>query len=165
MHRGSSWPENWIFFIIFGHSRLDRRPDPSVSPRRSRQVLTVGTPVLRRRDVNGVADDPDSGRCSRARRSFTGHRSGEVEENSGDGQARQRPSTAKGITFVTLEDETGYAYLSVRQRIWESCRRIAREAAGHCFLVGRTLLCFVVELHNRRSMTNFSAERMVREIE
>src|SRR5207247_462551 len=32
---------------------------------------------------------------------------------------RQRPSTANGITFVTLEDETGTANLIVHQRTWE----------------------------------------------
>jgi len=43
---------------------------------------------------------------------------------------RQRPSTAKGITFVTLEDETGFANLIVRQEVWERYRRVARSAAA-----------------------------------
>jgi error-prone DNA polymerase len=42
---------------------------------------------------------------------------------------RQRPSTANGITFVTLEDETGMTNLIVRQQVWERCRRVARTAA------------------------------------
>jgi error-prone DNA polymerase len=41
---------------------------------------------------------------------------------------RQRPSTAKGITFVTLEDETGTANLVVHQRTWDRFYRIARRA-------------------------------------
>jgi error-prone DNA polymerase len=41
---------------------------------------------------------------------------------------RQRPSTAKGITFVTLEDETGMANLIIRQNVWERHRRVARQA-------------------------------------
>jgi error-prone DNA polymerase len=41
---------------------------------------------------------------------------------------RQRPSTAKGITFVTLEDETGMVNMIVRQEIWERYRRVARTA-------------------------------------
>ena len=32
---------------------------------------------------------------------------------------RQRPSTANGITFVTLEDETGTVNLIVRPEVWE----------------------------------------------
>jgi error-prone DNA polymerase len=38
---------------------------------------------------------------------------------------RQRPSTAKGVTFVTLEDETGMANLIVWPNVWECYRRIA----------------------------------------
>ncbi len=41
---------------------------------------------------------------------------------------RQRPSTAKGITFVTLEDETGTANLVVKQNIWQRYYRIARRS-------------------------------------
>ena len=41
---------------------------------------------------------------------------------------RQRPSTAKGITFVTLEDETGTINLVVHQRTWDRFYRIARRA-------------------------------------
>ncbi|MEQ8785755.1 MAG: error-prone DNA polymerase [Pirellulaceae bacterium] len=41
---------------------------------------------------------------------------------------RQRPSTAKGITFVTLEDETGIANLVLRQAIWERYYEIARRS-------------------------------------
>jgi error-prone DNA polymerase len=41
---------------------------------------------------------------------------------------RQRPSTAKGITFVTLEDETGTINLVVHQRTWDRFYRVARRA-------------------------------------
>ena len=41
---------------------------------------------------------------------------------------RQRPSTAKGITFVTLEDETGTANLIVRPAVWQRYRRAAAGA-------------------------------------
>lgn len=41
---------------------------------------------------------------------------------------RQRPSTAKGITFVTIEDETGTANLVVKQHIWERYYAIARRS-------------------------------------
>jgi error-prone DNA polymerase len=43
---------------------------------------------------------------------------------------RQRPSTAKGITFVTLEDETGQVNLIVKPDIWERFYRVARTAAA-----------------------------------
>jgi error-prone DNA polymerase len=41
---------------------------------------------------------------------------------------RQRPSTAKGITFVTLEDETGTINLIVRQQVWDRYHAIARRS-------------------------------------
>jgi error-prone DNA polymerase len=43
---------------------------------------------------------------------------------------RQRPSTANGITFVTLEDETGIVNLIVRRAVWERYRKIARRAVA-----------------------------------
>ena len=41
---------------------------------------------------------------------------------------RQRPATAKGITFMTLEDETGIANLLVRPRVWQRFRAAALRA-------------------------------------
>ncbi|MFO0790066.1 MAG: error-prone DNA polymerase [Pirellulales bacterium] len=41
---------------------------------------------------------------------------------------RQRPGTAKGITFVTLEDETGTVNLVVHQQTWDRFYRIARRS-------------------------------------
>jgi error-prone DNA polymerase len=41
---------------------------------------------------------------------------------------RQRPQTAKGITFMTLEDETGSANLIVRPQVWKRFHRVARLA-------------------------------------
>ena len=41
---------------------------------------------------------------------------------------RQRPSTANGITFVTMEDETGTANLVVKQQVWERYYQVARQS-------------------------------------
>jgi error-prone DNA polymerase len=41
---------------------------------------------------------------------------------------RQRPSTAKGITFVTLEDETATANLIIRPEVWKRFRTPALNA-------------------------------------
>jgi error-prone DNA polymerase len=43
---------------------------------------------------------------------------------------RQRPSTAKGITFVTVEDETGVVNLIIRPDVFAEHRTVARAAAG-----------------------------------
>ena len=41
---------------------------------------------------------------------------------------RQRPGTDKGITFITLEDETGTANLIVRMSVWNRYRQAAHGA-------------------------------------
>jgi error-prone DNA polymerase len=41
---------------------------------------------------------------------------------------RQRPGTAKGVTFMTIEDETGTVNLIVWRHVWERYRRVARQA-------------------------------------
>jgi error-prone DNA polymerase len=51
--------------------------------------------------------------------------------------SRQRPETAKGITFMTLEDETGTTNLIIRAHVWERFHRIGRQAGA---LVARGLL-------------------------
>ena len=43
---------------------------------------------------------------------------------------RQRPGTAKGVTFVTLEDESGQVNLVVWQSVWDRYRRVARSASA-----------------------------------
>ena len=42
---------------------------------------------------------------------------------------RQRPQTAAGITFMTLEDETGIANLVIYPSVWQRFRRVARFAS------------------------------------
>jgi error-prone DNA polymerase len=50
---------------------------------------------------------------------------------------RQHPGTARGITFITLEDETGTANLIVHPDVWNRFRTVARTATA---LVVRGLL-------------------------
>jgi error-prone DNA polymerase len=47
---------------------------------------------------------------------------------------RQRPSTAGGVIFMTLEDETGISNLIVRPGIYKQYRRIARHGVA---IIGR----------------------------
>lgn len=50
---------------------------------------------------------------------------------------RQRPTTASGITFLSLEDETGLTNVVCSQGLWRRYRRVLRESSG---LVVRGLL-------------------------
>jgi hypothetical protein len=45
---------------------------------------------------------------------------------------RQRPSTAKGIVFMTVEDESGIANLIFRPQVYERLRKAVRHAAAIC---------------------------------
>jgi error-prone DNA polymerase len=42
---------------------------------------------------------------------------------------RQRPATASGITFVTLEDETGISNLVIYPSVWQKFRQVAKFAS------------------------------------
>ena len=44
---------------------------------------------------------------------------------------RQRPGTAKGFVFLTLEDETGIANIIIRPDLYATARLVVIEAAGH----------------------------------
>jgi error-prone DNA polymerase len=50
---------------------------------------------------------------------------GRVVRVAGIVTARQRPQSAAGVMFITLEDETGYVNLIVWERVWSRARRIA----------------------------------------
>jgi error-prone DNA polymerase len=47
-------------------------------------------------------------------------------------QSRQRPGTASGIVFITLEDETGISNLVLYSRVFEENRRVAQGAMLLC---------------------------------
>jgi error-prone DNA polymerase len=67
---------------------------------------------------------------------------------------RQRPGTASGVTFVTLEDDTGYVNLIVWKRIGARYRRELLhsrllEAEGYLQREGEVLHVIVERLHDR----------------
>jgi error-prone DNA polymerase len=43
---------------------------------------------------------------------------------------RQRPGTARGVTFLNIEDETGQTNVIVDEVVWQRHRRVARESGG-----------------------------------
>ena len=67
---------------------------------------------------------------------------------------RQRPGTASGVTFVTLEDDTGYVNLIVWKRIGVQYRRELLhsrllEAKGYLQREGEVLHVIVERLYDR----------------
>lgn len=67
---------------------------------------------------------------------------------------RQRPATARGVTFINLEDETGMVNVIVDEVIWQRYRRVARESGG---LVIRGML-----ENTRDGVVNVLAEKLER---
>jgi error-prone DNA polymerase len=65
---------------------------------------------------------------------------------------RQRPSSASGVTFVTLEDETGYVNLVVWERLAERARRA---------LLGARLLGVVGIVQKESGVLHVIAEQLV----
>jgi error-prone DNA polymerase len=66
---------------------------------------------------------------------------------------RQRPGTAKGIVFETLEDETGIVNLIIRPDVFERCRSAARHASvlqadGYVERQGQVLHVMAMRLHD-----------------
>jgi error-prone DNA polymerase len=65
---------------------------------------------------------------------------------------RQRPSSARGVTFVTLEDETGMANLIIKPAVWERHHRVASSA--------RAMLAFGT-LQNQQGVVHLLVSRLV----
>src|SRR6185312_483366 len=69
-------------------------------------------------------------------REATAARDGRWLEAAGIVLVRQRPGSAKGVMFITIEDETGIANLVVWEKIFEKYRRIVL-SAGMIGVYGR----------------------------
>ena len=106
---------------------LAPQPLPAVNPLRAVVADYAGTGLsLRAHPVSFVRDGlarrgaVECARMAAFRRATVG----------GLVTCRQRPSTASGILFVTLEDETGVANLIVRPRTYARFRAVARHASA-----------------------------------
>ncbi len=78
--------------------------------------------------------------------------------------SRQRPSTAKGIVFLTLEDETGVANVIVKPRVFERHWQITRRARivivrGHIERQGEVVHMIARELESLDTLMSEIASR------
>ncbi|MEI6557100.1 MAG: error-prone DNA polymerase [Rhodospirillaceae bacterium] len=78
-------------------------------------------------------------------------RSGQKLAVAGLVTVRQRPGTAKGVIFVTLEDETAVANLIVTPPVFESCRKA---------LIGARLLAASGRVENRERVVHLLVDRL-----
>jgi error-prone DNA polymerase len=84
-------------------------------------------------------------------REVAGRDNGKTVHTAGLVITRQRPSSAAGVTFVTLEDETGYVNLVV----WDSVAERSRRA-----LLGAALLGVVGKVQKDGAVLHVIAERL-----
>jgi len=80
---------------------------------------------LKAHPISFVRDELDRKRCVTAKQ-LPDLRDGRHVRVAGLVLLRQQPSTAKGIIFVTLEDETGSINLVVFPKVWERFYRVAK---------------------------------------
>jgi error-prone DNA polymerase len=80
-------------------------------------------------------------------------RHGETVRIAGLVVGRQRPATASGVTFVTVEDETGVANVVVRKQLFEQSYAAARYAK---------ILLVVGRLEKKGGVTHVLAEQLER---
>ncbi len=78
-------------------------------------------------------------------------RSGERVTVAGLVLVRQRPGTAKGVIFMTLEDETGVANIIVWPKAFERLRAI---------VIGARFVAVTGKLQNEAGVIHIIAERM-----
>jgi len=86
--------------------------------------LTTGV-SLKGHPIAFVREELEAQRCVRSC-DLPGLRDGRHVRVAGLVLMRQRPSTAKGITFVTIEDETGSINLVMFAAVWKREFRVAR---------------------------------------
>lgn len=77
---------------------------------------------------------------------------------------RQRPSTASGVVFITIEDETGAANLILYPKVYERFRRAARHSVaiyvhGKVERQGEVVHVMVNRLMDLRDATDFATVR------
>jgi error-prone DNA polymerase len=116
--------------------RLAAEPDPE--PAVALTPMTAGRQVvedyrstglsLRRHPVSFLRADLDGRRIVRCA-DLTSLRDGRRLEVAGIILVRQRPGSARGVLFVTIEDETGHANLILWPSVFEAQRRLVLSAS------------------------------------
>ena len=97
-------------------------PQPSLGEEVQTDYATLGT-TLGPHPLSLLRDDLRARRC-RSSRELDGLSNGRLVKVAGLVIGRQRPQTASGITFVTLEDEHGMLNVVVRLELAERQRRV-----------------------------------------
>jgi error-prone DNA polymerase len=121
---------------------------PGMSEEKEAQADLWATGISMRHPVEFVRDRLDALGCLTVARALAAERNGVRASIGGIVTHRQRPSTAKGVIFFNLEDETGLLNVIVLPDIWQANREVARRNPG--LVIGGVL-------EYRDGVTNFVA--------
>ena len=124
--------------FVAAAAREDEPVPEMIEPIAALRPMTAGTEVvedyghvgltLRRHPVAFLRDDLTARRIVTCTQAMDA-RDGRWLEAAGLVLVRQRPGSAKGVMFITLEDETGIANLVVWPQVFEKFRRIVMSAS------------------------------------
>ena len=144
-------------------ARHDERPPPEINEEVVRlKAMTTGREVVEDYRQVGLTlrDHPVTFlRADLARRNIatceaaTVQRDGKFIKLAGLVLVRQKPGSAKGVMFITLEDETGVANLVIWPSLYEKQRRLILTASmmgveGRVHREGEVVHVVVVRLHD-----------------
>src|SRR2546421_507795 len=110
--------------------QIRHRPSPAPMPLGQEVMTDYATPTLsiKKHPLELVRDHLNALRITTAAQIATAP-DGRWVKVAGLVLIRQRPGTASGVVFVTLEDETGVTNLIVRPNVYERFRPAARHAS------------------------------------
>jgi error-prone DNA polymerase len=121
-----------------------------MSPPEVMQAELWSTSISPTHPVHFLRPELDRIGCARAADVLALHVHGKRMKVGGLITHRQRPSTARGVRFLNLEDETGLINVVVLPQVWEANYEVARKAIG-------VVIDGVVEYQD--GVTNFVAHR------
>ncbi len=125
-------------------------PLPGMSELEEMQADLWSTGVSSRHPVEFVREQLDEADCLSVAEALSRKRHGARVRVGGIVTHRQRPSTANGVMFFNLEDETGLLNVVVLPAVWDAQREVARKEVG-----------LIIEgiLERRDGVTNLVARR------
>ncbi|MEN8113222.1 MAG: error-prone DNA polymerase [Actinomycetota bacterium] len=126
---------------------------PSMTESEGVQADLWSTGISTTHPVSLVRDVLAGQGCAPVASILEGHRHGVRGRVGGIVTHRQRPSTARGVRFLNLEDETGILNVVILPQVWDAHYEIARKAIG-------VVIDGVVE--HVDGVTNFVAHRFAR---
>ncbi len=103
---------------------------PKMGEQEHHQASLWSTGISVRHPIEFIRPRLDAEGCMRVMEALELKRNGRPAKVAGVVTHRQRPSTARGVIFFNLEDETGLLNVVVLPDVWEANKKVARRHPG-----------------------------------